>query len=260
MTARIRRTRRTAAPGLFVPPECQAAIRRGALVSISHSGGKDSQAMTILVSRLVPPGQLLVVHAPLGHIEWPGTMEHIERTIPPGVPLILAHTASGKSLLQRIEERGRFPDARRRFCTSDMKRGPIERELRRYLKASSPVRRAHRQRHGHAGRREPGPREARALAQKRPQQPRGPGVVRLAAHSRPLDRGGVRCHRRRRGRRRTGRTLPACRGSRARSAFSPRGPISPVPPSCAPASIANTRRWNGASATRSRPRAFPCPS
>ena len=91
--------------------------------------------MTILVSRLVPPGQLLVVHAPLGDIEWPGTMEHIERTIPPGVPLILAHTASGKSLLQRIEERGRFPDARRRFCTSDMKRGPIERELRRYLKA-----------------------------------------------------------------------------------------------------------------------------
>ena len=75
--------------------------------------------MTVLVSRLVPPGQLLVVHAPLGRIEWPGTMEHIERTIPPGVPLILAQTASGKSLLERIEQRGRFPDSRRRFCTSD---------------------------------------------------------------------------------------------------------------------------------------------
>ena len=135
MTAPNSRTRRRSAPGLFVPPQCRETIRRGALVALSHSGGKDSQAMTILVSRLVPPGQLLVVHAPLGHIEWPGTMAHIERTVPPGVPVILAYTATGKSLLERIEQRGRFPDARRRFCTSDMKRGPIERELRRYLKA-----------------------------------------------------------------------------------------------------------------------------
>ena len=135
MTARSAKARRSATPGLFLPPECRAAIRGGALVAISHSGGKDSQAMTILVSRLVPPGQLLVVHAPLGDIEWPGTMEHIEATIPPGVPLILAPVASGKTLLEAIEERGRFPDAARRYCTSSTKRGPIERELRRYLKA-----------------------------------------------------------------------------------------------------------------------------
>ena len=74
------------------------------------------------------------------------------------------------------------------------------------------------------GRREPGSREARALAQKRSQQPRGPGVVRLAADPRPLDRGGVRRHRRRPAGAALGRTPPACRGSRARSASSPRGP------------------------------------
>ena len=91
--------------------------------------------MTILLSRIVPREQLLVVHAPLGEVEWPGTIEHIERTIPPDVPLILARTASGMSLLERIEERGRFPDSGRRYCTSDTKRTPIERELRRYLKA-----------------------------------------------------------------------------------------------------------------------------
>ena len=119
----------------FLPAECRAFIERGALVALNHSGGKDSQAMTILVSRFVPRDQLLAVHAPLGEVEWPGTIEHIEDTLPPGVPLILAHTATGKSLLERIEERGRFPDASRRFCTSDTKRGPIERELRRYLKA-----------------------------------------------------------------------------------------------------------------------------
>ncbi|MYI48530.1 MAG: phosphoadenosine phosphosulfate reductase family protein [Rhodospirillaceae bacterium] len=110
-------------------------IRNGALVAISSSGGKDSQAMTILLSRIVPREQLLIVHAPLGEVEWPGTIEHIEATVPPGAPLILAPVASGKTLLEGIEERGRFPDALRRYCTAGWKRGPIERELRRYLKA-----------------------------------------------------------------------------------------------------------------------------
>ena len=110
-------------------------IRNGALVAISHSGGKDSQAMTILLSRIVPREQLLFVHAPLGEVEWPGTIEHMEATLPRGVPLILAPVASGKTLLEGIEERRRFPDAARRYCTAGWKRGPIERELRRYLKA-----------------------------------------------------------------------------------------------------------------------------
>ena len=75
--------------------------------------------MTILLSRIVPREQLLIVHAPLGEVEWPATIEHIESTIPPGVPLVLARTASGKSLLERIEARGRFPHSERRYCTSD---------------------------------------------------------------------------------------------------------------------------------------------
>ena len=127
--------RRPPAADLYIPPECRDMIRRGALVSLSVSGGKDSQAMTILLARTVPRDQLVVVHAPLGEVEWPGTVEHIENTMPAGVPLILARVASGKSLLERIEERGMFPSSRARFCTSDMKVSPIERELRRYLKA-----------------------------------------------------------------------------------------------------------------------------
>ena len=109
-------------------------IRNGALVAISHSGGKDSQAMTILLSKIVPREQLLFVHAPLGEVEWPGTVEHIEANLPPGAPLILAPVASGKTLLEGIEERGLWPSSGVRWCTSDHKRGPIERELRRYLK------------------------------------------------------------------------------------------------------------------------------
>ena len=91
--------------------------------------------MTILLSRIVPLEQLLVVHAPLGDVEWPGTISFIEDTIPPGVPLIQARVTSGKTLLDLIEERGRFPSSSVRFCTSSTKRGPIERELRRTLRA-----------------------------------------------------------------------------------------------------------------------------
>ena len=129
------RGRRDPALEVPVPPECREMIRRGALVSVSTSGGKDSQAMGILLARIVPRDQLVAVHAPLGEVEWPGTVEHIESTIPPGLPLIMAETASGKSLLDRVEERGKWPGIRQRWCTAEHKRGPIERELRRYLKA-----------------------------------------------------------------------------------------------------------------------------
>ena len=91
--------------------------------------------MTILLARTVPRDQLVVVHAPLGEVEWPGTIEHIENTIPAGVPLIFARVASGKSLLDGVEERGKFPSPQVRWCTATWKRSPIERELRRYLKA-----------------------------------------------------------------------------------------------------------------------------
>ena len=119
-----------------VPRECREMIRAGALVAVSHSGGKDSQSMTILLSRIVPRDQIVAVHAPLIDVEWPRTVEFLRATLPPGMPLILAPVASGKTLLDSIEERGRFPSPSVRWCTSSLKRGPIERELRRFLKAN----------------------------------------------------------------------------------------------------------------------------
>ena len=120
-------------PDIRVPPECREMIRAGALVAVNTSGGKDSQSMTILLSRIVPRDQLVAVHAPLVDVEWPGTIEFIRATLPSGMPLILAPVASGKTLLDSIEERGRFPSPSVRWCTSSLKRGPIERELRRFL-------------------------------------------------------------------------------------------------------------------------------
>ena len=132
MSGRLTR-RHPPSAAIAILPECQEMIQSGALFALNVSGGKDSQAMSLLVARIVPHDQFVAVHAPLGEVEWPGRIEHIESTIPDGVPLLYARTASGKSLLERIEERSRFPRSSGRFCTSDTKRGPIERELRRYL-------------------------------------------------------------------------------------------------------------------------------
>ena len=94
-------------------------VRRGALVALNVSGGKDSQAMCLLVSRIVLHNQLVAVHAPLGEVEWPRTILRIQATLPAGVPMIFAPVASGKTLLERVEERGLWPSSSARSCTSD---------------------------------------------------------------------------------------------------------------------------------------------
>ena len=105
-------------------PEFREMIRRGALVSVSTSGVKDSLATAILPSLIFPRELLLFVHAPLREVEWPGTIENIENTRPDTAPLILAPIVSDKTLLDRIEERDNFPSVSARWCTSDLSVGP----------------------------------------------------------------------------------------------------------------------------------------
>lgn len=107
-------------------PTIQELIDRGALFVVNHSGGKDSQAMCIKLTRMVPRQQLVIVHADLGDVEWAGAQEHIKATS----DLPLHVTRSRRGLLQMIEERGMFPSPTLRQCTSDLKRGPIERTIR----------------------------------------------------------------------------------------------------------------------------------
>ena len=69
------------------PPEILRLRDAGALFAISHSGGKDSQAMMIRLRAIVPADQMLVVYADLGEVVWPGTLTHIKATIGPA-PLL----------------------------------------------------------------------------------------------------------------------------------------------------------------------------
>ncbi|MEK9754667.1 MAG: phosphoadenosine phosphosulfate reductase family protein [Rhodospirillaceae bacterium] len=129
------------------PAAIREAIDAGALVVINHSGGKDSQAMMIELLAVVPREQLLVVHATLGDIEWPGALELArDQAAAAGVPFVVARAVyqdgSEKTLLNMVEKRfadrpevPSWPSSKSRFCTSDLKRGPIAREVRRYANA-----------------------------------------------------------------------------------------------------------------------------
>lgn len=117
-------------------------IDEGALFVSNHSGGKDSQAMLIHLLDFVPRSQILVVHASLGEMEWPGALELARKqAADAGVPFIVAKAE--KTLLSMVMHRfsnrpevPSWPSASTRQCTSDLKRGPIQREVRRYAKAS----------------------------------------------------------------------------------------------------------------------------
>ncbi len=111
----------------------QQLIEAGALFAVNHSAGKDSQAMLIRLRGIgVPDSQMVIIHADLGEVEWAGNLEHIKRWAG-DIPIIIARAR--RELLEMVEDRGMWPSPKFRQCTSDLKRGPIERELRRYLKA-----------------------------------------------------------------------------------------------------------------------------
>ena len=58
------------------------------------------------------------------------------RRFPPACRSSWRRFRPARPLLDRVEERGKFPGIRQRYCTGDFKRTPIERELRRHVKAN----------------------------------------------------------------------------------------------------------------------------
>ena len=125
-------------------PAIDNLIDRGAIFYVGHSGGKDSQAMYAVLKQIIPDNQLKVIHADLGDVEWPGVKQHIRDNI--DSPLIIAQArdidGNDTDLFTMIRKRrvsldakGKntapaFPSSAARFCTSDLKTGPIWREIR----------------------------------------------------------------------------------------------------------------------------------
>ena len=125
------------------------------VILINSSGGKDSQAMLDYVHALARDRNLhervTVAHADLGEMDWPETVAVARDQAAHYRLRFEVVKRTGKTLLERVEERGKWPDAARRWCTSDFKRGPTlrlitvlveELNARRLLPWSRPLKRA----------------------------------------------------------------------------------------------------------------------
>jgi DNA sulfur modification protein DndC len=114
-------------------PSIAELVAAGALFVVNHSGGKDSQLLYRTVKAQVPAAQLVIIHADLGRVEWPGLKAHI-RANTDDVPMYVTRNLK-KDLLSMADERGMFPSPKYRQCTSDLKRAPIERQIRQLTPA-----------------------------------------------------------------------------------------------------------------------------
>ena len=123
-----------------VDRKINSLIAQGALFVSNHSGGKDSMALLITLAKRIPARQLIVVHASLGEVEWEGAQEKAqEHAESLGLPFFVARAS--KTLFQKVTGRRQnrpgapsWPDARNRWCTSDLKRDPIAKVVRGYAK------------------------------------------------------------------------------------------------------------------------------
>jgi 3'-phosphoadenosine 5'-phosphosulfate sulfotransferase (PAPS reductase)/FAD synthetase len=99
-------------------------------IVINSSAGKDSQAMLDFVIEQadragVSRNRLVVAHADLGRVEWPGTRELAEKQARHyGLEFIAISRPQG-DLLDHIAKRGMFPSPSARYCTSDHKRAQV---------------------------------------------------------------------------------------------------------------------------------------
>ena len=147
----------------------------------------------------IPHAQIVVIHADLGRVEWEGVKEHIEANIDHPLNVVRAN----KGLLDMVRHRfatrphvPSWPSSATRQCTSDLKRNPIQKFIRRDmaarratlavncvgLRAEESAPRARRLRMGH----EQGP------------EPRRPHGMGLSPRLAPCHRRGVPDHPRRR--------------------------------------------------------------
>ena len=97
---------------IHVPPAIQQHLDAGALCYVSHSGGKDSQAMYAALAEIVPPERIVVVHSDLGEIEWEGVQDHNPGDHRPPA----ARRPRRQDLLRHGASPGRYPARRAKLA------------------------------------------------------------------------------------------------------------------------------------------------
>lgn len=116
------------------------AVSTGAVIYGSISGGKDGQAMANVIEPLFKNHIEGYIHADLGRMEWEESLPQCNKIAYKfAKPLHVIRRSDGLDLLSYIERRKNklkgtgkpfWPSSSQRYCTSDTKRGPINKFFR----------------------------------------------------------------------------------------------------------------------------------
>jgi 3'-phosphoadenosine 5'-phosphosulfate sulfotransferase (PAPS reductase)/FAD synthetase len=122
-------------------PQIQHALDNGAALIVSVSGGKDSDAMALVLHRARQHfrwrGRFILCHADLGRMEWPQSLPHC-RDLVDRLDAEFVVVQHDHDLLEGIQRRRikrpdapPFPSAAARYCTATWKRSVIDKYIRR---------------------------------------------------------------------------------------------------------------------------------
>jgi 3'-phosphoadenosine 5'-phosphosulfate sulfotransferase (PAPS reductase)/FAD synthetase len=136
-----------------IPSAILQAMKLGAALAISVSGGKDSDALLRYLAKLHKEqrwsGEVFAITADLGRIEWPGTLEHIQAVCHElDMPLVVVRRSKG-GMIERWDERRQtliaqqvtnqkegdkpfWSSSAARYCTKELKTAQVDQYLRQF--------------------------------------------------------------------------------------------------------------------------------
>lgn len=149
---------------VLLPEEIEARLEAGAHLVISVSGGKDSDVMALTLAKLHSArgwtGQLVMVHADLGRMEWRQSLPHcydLAEKIDARLAVVRKQRKIGgqmrdydllmgfrQRMYKLTDENGNvtaphWASSAARYCTSDWKRAPIDKWIRNTWKEDADV-------------------------------------------------------------------------------------------------------------------------
>ena len=113
----------------FIPQE----VKDADVIYVSHSGGKDSQAMLAFLKRAGLLEKCVVVHADLGRMEWEEMKPWIEKI---SFGLEVNVVQSEMDFFQLARKYGRLPSGMQQFCTDFLKTQPIKNWIHEHMYAN----------------------------------------------------------------------------------------------------------------------------
>jgi 3'-phosphoadenosine 5'-phosphosulfate sulfotransferase (PAPS reductase)/FAD synthetase len=107
-------------------------VEQADVIFVSHSGGKDSQAMMARLIALGLKDKLVVVHSDLGEMEWEPMHDFIARN---AFGLEVHVVSATEDFFQLCRRTKRFPSGQCQYCTDNLKIIPISKFIHEYMTA-----------------------------------------------------------------------------------------------------------------------------